>query len=299
MNWEGINEFVAVYENGSFTKASVQLNCSTAQVSRQISTLEQRLGSKLFYRTTRKVSATEAGQIFYSHCRQILDALDDAERALTDLQASPRGKLKITAPVAYGESHIVPLLNHFMLEYPELELECRLTNQTLDLVEEGFDLAIRLGRLSDSSMIARRLSSRRLYTCASPEYLARFGEPHTLSELSHHHCLQGTLDYWRFNTQGQERSLRIQGRIRCNSGHALLDAALKGLGIIQLPDYYVADALKQGDLVSLLEQHRCDDEGIWALYPNNRLLSPKVQQLLDYLLEHLPAAGSTQAKSKM
>ena len=287
MQWEGVNEFVAVYEGSSFTKAARQLNCSTAQVSRQISQLEQRLGSKLFYRTTRKVSATEAGQIFYQHCRRILDALDDAERALTDLQASPRGRLKITAPVSYGESHIMPLVNRFMAQYPELELDCQLTNQALDLVEEGFDLAIRLGRLQDSSMIAHRLSSRRLYVCASPDYLTRFGEPHTLSELNHHSCLQGTLDYWRFNSAGQERNLRIRGRIRCNSGHALLDAALKGLGIVQLPDYYVAQALNRGDLVSLLEAHRCEDEGIWALYPQNRLLSPKVRLLLEFLQQQL------------
>lgn len=287
MNWEGINEFVAVYESESFTQASRQLGCSTAQVSRQVGHLEKRLGSKLFYRTTRKVSATEAGQIFYQHCRQILDALDDAERALTDLQASPRGKLKITAPVAYGESHITPLLNNFMQQHPDLELQCHLTNQTLDLVTEGYDLAIRLGRLGDSSMIARRLSSRRLYVCASPEYLNRHGEPHTLSELNHHSCLQGTLDYWRFRSQGQERNLRIHGRIRCNSGHALLDAALKGLGIVQLPDYYVDEALNKGQLVSLLNPFQGEDEGIWALYPQNRLLSPKVRLLVDYLVNSL------------
>lgn len=287
MNWEGINEFVAVYESESFTQASRQLDCSTAQVSRQVSQLEKRLGSKLFYRTTRKVSATEAGQIFYQHCRQILDALDNAERTLTDLQASPRGKLKITAPVAYGESHIVPLLNNFMLRHPDLELQCHLTNQTLDLVTEGYDLAIRLGRLGDSSMIARRLSRRRLYVCASPDYLARYGEPHTLSELNHHSCLQGTLDYWRFRSQGQERNLRIHGRIRCNSGHALLDAALKGLGIVQLPDYYVDEALNKGQLISLLNPFQGEDEGIWALYPQNRLLSPKVRLLVDYLIDSL------------
>lgn len=287
MNWEGVNEFVAVYETGSFTAAGKQLSCSTAQVSRLVNALENRLGSKLFYRTTRKVSTTEAGQIYYQHCRQILDALQDAERALTDLQASPRGKLKITAPVAYGESHITPLLNNFILRYPDLELECHLTNLTLDLVDEGIDLAIRLGRLGDSSMIARQLSTRKLYVCASPSYLAGKGEPHTLSELSHHNCLRGTLDYWRFKSQGQERNLRIHGRMRCNSGHALLDAALKGLGIVQLPDYYVGEALKNGSLINLLKPFQCEDEGIWALYPQNRLVSPKVRLLVDYLKKEL------------
>lgn len=287
MQWQGVNEFVAVYETNSFTSAGKQLNCSTAQISRQVNALENRLGSKLLYRTTRKVSATEAGKIYYQHCRQILDALQDAEQALTDLQTSPKGKLKVTAPVAYGESHITPLLNNFVLKYPDLELECQLTNQTVDLIDEGFDLAIRLGRLNDSSMIARKLSSRRLHVCATPSYLARKGEPHTLSELSHHSCLRGTLDYWRFKSKGLERNLRIEGKIRCNSGHALLDAALKGLGIVQLPDYYVDKALNTGQLVSLLTPFQCEDEGIWALYPQNRLLSPKVRLLVDYLKKEL------------
>lgn len=286
-NWEGVTEFVAVAEKQSFTAASRQLGISTAQVSRQVSALESRLATKLFYRTTRKVSVTEAGQIYYQHCRQVLDGLEDAERALTDLQSTPRGKLKITAPTTYGGSKIAPLLNDFIAEYPELEVQCRLTNQKVDLVDAGFDLAIRLGKLDDSSMMAKRLASRRLFVCASHAYLSTFGEPHLLSELEHHNCLQGTLEYWRFQENGQERNIKINGNLSCNSGQALLDAALKGLGIVQLPDYYVQEYIKRGKLIVLLQNYQPADEGIWALYPHNRHLSPKVRLLVDYLSEHL------------
>lgn len=286
-NWEGVTEFVAVAEAGSFTAASKRLGISTAQVSRQISALENRLATKLFYRTTRKVSVTDAGQIYYQHCRQVLDGLEEAERALGHLQTSPRGKLKVTAPTTFGENKVVPLLNDFIAQYPELEVECRLTNQKVDLVDAGFDLAIRLGRLEDSSMIAKRLGARRQFVCASHAYLSVHGEPHLLSELDHHNCLKGTLAYWRFQEKGQEKNIRINGNFSCNSGKALLDAALKGLGIVQLPDYYVRQHIERGQLIPLLQNFQPSDEGIWALYPHNRHLSPKVRLLVDHLSKHL------------
>lgn len=285
--WEGVSEFVAVAEMESFTGAAKRLGISTAQVSRQISALETRLSTKLFYRTTRKVSVTEAGQIYYQHCRQVLDGLEEAERTITNLQLAPRGKLRLTAPVTYGEKTIAPLVNDFVLRYPELEVQMRLTNQKLDLVAEGYDLAVRLGKLEDSSMMARRLASRTQYVCASPDYLSTYGVPHTLSELDQHNCLQGNLDYWRFQEQGKARNIRVKGNIRCDSGWALLDAALKGIGIVQLPDYYVQPALASGELISLLEHYQEPDDGIWALYPHNRHLSPKVRMLLDFLSEAL------------
>ncbi len=285
--WEGVNEFVAVAEAESFTRAARRLSVSTAQVSRQVSALEARLATRLFYRTTRRVSVTEAGEIFYQHCRQVLDALDEAERSITNMQLSPKGKLRLTAPVTYGEKMIAPLVNEFVVRYPELEVEMNLTNQKLDLVGEGYDLAVRLGKLDDSSMMARRLTSRTLYVCASPQYLSVHGTPHSLSELEQHNCLQGNLDFWRFQEQGKARNVRVTGNIRCDSGRALLDAALRGIGIVQLPDYYVQSALDSGQLIPLLTHYREDDDGIWAVYPHNRHLSPKVRMLLDFLVESL------------
>ncbi|ABV38836.1 Carbonate dehydratase [Shewanella sediminis HAW-EB3] len=286
-NWEGVSEFVAVAEAESFTKAAKRLGISTAQVSRQVSALETRMATKLFHRTTRKVSVTEVGRIYYQHCRQVLDGLEEAERAITNLQSTPRGLLKITAPVTYGERTLAPLVNDFIAKYPELEVKVSLTNQKVDLIDEGYDLAIRLGQLEDSSMMAKRLGSRTQYVCASPGYVSTFGIPHSLSELEQHNCLLGTLDYWRFQENGKTRNVRVKGNLSCNSGHALVDAAIKGIGIIQLPDYYVLPYLEDGQLIPLLEQNRQPDEGIWALYPHNRHLSPKVRMLLDYLSEAL------------
>ncbi|QCO55579.1 LysR family transcriptional regulator [Pseudorhodobacter turbinis] len=282
-NWEGVSEFVAVAEAESFTAAAKRLGISTAQVSRQIGALEARLAVKLFYRTTRKVTITDTGQIYYNHCRQVLDGLAEAERAISDLHQTPKGRLNLTAPVTYGENKIAPLVNDFILRYPDLEVNLTLSNQRLDLVAESYDLAIRLGELEDSTMMAKRLASRSHYVCASPNYLAAHGVPHTLSELDQHNCLQGTLDYWRFQEEGKSRHIRVKGNLRCNSGWALVDAALKGAGIIHLPDYYVHVHLDAGRLVPILNQFRAPDDGIWAIYPHNRHLSPNVRLLLDHL----------------
>lgn len=287
MQWEGIREFVYVAESGSFTQASKKMVISTAQVSRQISALEKRLNIKLFYRTTRKVSLTEEGHIFYQHCRGVLDALDAAEQAITNLQSKPQGKIKLTAPVTYGEQQILPLVNNFMELYGDVEVAANLTNQQVDLIEEGYDLAIRLGKLSDSSLIAKKLGTRTHYVCASPAYLEKYGVPHSLSELNQHSCLLGTLDYWHFKDAGRDKSIRVSGRLRYNSGYALVDAALKGLGIVQLPNYYIKQHLTQGNLVTLLDNFRAPDDGIWAVYPQNRHLSPKIRLLVDYLAAHL------------
>lgn len=281
--WEGVSEFVAVAETSSFTAAGQRLGISTAQVSRQIGALEARLAVKLFYRTTRKVTITEAGQIYFNHCRQVLDGLAEAERALSDLNQTPKGRLNLTAPVTYGESRIAPLVNDFIVLYPELEVNLTLSNQIVDLVAESYDLAIRLGELEDSTMMARRLASRTHYVCASPGYLAVHGAPRNPSELEQRNCLQGTVGYWRFQERGKTRHIRVNGNLRCNSGWSLVDAARKGIGIVQLPDYYVQAELQAGRLVSVLDVYRAPDDGIWAIYPQNRHLSPKVRLLLDYL----------------
>ncbi|MGF1699240.1 LysR substrate-binding domain-containing protein [Photobacterium makurazakiensis] len=289
--WEGVSEFVAVAESESFTMASKQLGISTAQVSRQVSALENRLNTKLFYRTTRKVSLTEEGGIYYRHCRQLQDGLEEAERAISDRRGAPQGSVKLTAPVTYGEQYVMPLVADFMLQYPEIEVMMDLTNRQIDLVEGGFDLAIRLGKLSSSSMMAKKLTARTQYTCAAPAYLEKYGIPHSLSELRHHNCLVGNHDHWRFQEADKERSVRVSGNLRCNSGFALRDAALKGIGLVQLPDYYIADDLASGELVPVLDNFQEADEGIWALYPHNRHLSPKVRLLVDFLASSLSSRG--------
>ena len=287
MRWEGISEFVCVAEYESFTRAARTLGISTAQVSRQISALEKRLNIKLLYRTTRKVSLTEEGRVFYQHCRSVLDGLDAAEQAVSNLQSKPQGRIKLTAPVTYGEQQLLPLINDFMMQYRDIEVTAFLSNQQIDLIEGGYDLAIRIGKLRDSTMMAKKLSLRTNFVCATPAYLHQYGVPRTLDDLSQHNCLLGTRDYWHFVEKGTEKNLRVSGSIQYNSGYSLVDAALKGLGIVQLPDYYVQKYLASGALVSLLDDYREPEESIWAIYPHNRHLSPKIRLLVDYLAEHL------------
>ncbi|MCH1918973.1 LysR family transcriptional regulator [Shewanella sp. A3A] len=287
MKWQGLDEFVHVAEAMSFTQAAKKMQVSTAQVSRQVTLLEERLNVKLLYRTTRKVSLTEEGNIYYQHCRNILNHLEEAELLITNRQSDPKGKIKLTAPVTYGEHKVLPLINDFVCLYPEIEISAYVTNQQVNLVEEGYDLAIRLGSLSDSSLIAKKLSSRSLYVCASPAYIAKHGKPNVIADLTAHNCLVGTVDNWHFNDHGVLKHYRVSGRLHYNSGFALADAALKSQGIVQLPDYYVQQHLDDGTLIELLEEYRLDDEGIWALYPYNRQLSPRIRLLVDYLAEHL------------
>jgi DNA-binding transcriptional LysR family regulator len=281
--WEGIDEFVAVAECNQFTAAAERLGLSSSQVSRQIARLEERLQTRLFYRSTRRVALTEAGNTFLQHCQRLQDAREEALRAMGDLSSEPKGLLRMTCAVAYGERFIAPLVSDFMIQHPQLRVDIELSNRTLDLLHEGLDLAIRLGRLQDSRLVASRLAPRQMYLCAAPAYLERYGRPHSLSELARHNCLVGSTDLWNFQAGDRDTSVRIKGNWRCNSGQAVLEAALRGMGLCQLPDYYVLEHLRSGALVSLLENQQPPDTAVWALYPQQRHLSPKVRQLVDFL----------------
>ena len=286
---DGVTEFVSVVETESFTAAAKSLDVSVAHISRHVNQLEERLGAKLLYRTTRKLRLTEVGEVYYHYARKVLDDLQEAERAVMEIEGRALGKIRITTPVYYGEYFVAPLINDFLLDYPQLELELNLTNETIDLVEEGYDLAIRLGTLDSSTMICRKLAHRTQYLCASPAYLAAHGIPQKPADLASHRCLGSILDHWRFVENGKLRNRRVGFAWSCNSGLVARDAALKGLGIVQLPDYYVQEELKQGLLVSLLEEYRLPDDGIWVVYPHNRHLSPKVKLLVDFLVKKLGA----------
>lgn len=292
--WEGFDAFVSVADSGHFSTAATRLGVSTSHVSRQIARLEERLQTRLLNRSTRQVSLTEAGQIFLQHCRHLLDARDEAIQAVNDLSGEPKGHLRLTCAVAYGEDFIMPLINDFLQQHPKLQIDMQLTNQTLDLLHGSFDLAIRLGRLQDSRLVATRLAPRTMYLCAAPAYLEKHGAPHSLSELSRHNCLIGSSDLWSFDQNGKETPIRIQGNLRCNSGRAVLDAALRGLGLCQLPDYYVRQLLSDGRLHALLPQHQPPHTAVWALYPQKRHLSPKVRLLIEHLRHGLAARNEYQ-----
>ena len=294
--WDGLDEFVAVAECGQFAAAGKRLGLSTSQVSRQVARLEERLQTRLFYRSTRRVALTEAGQTFLLHCRRLQDAREEALRAVGDLAGEPKGLLRMTCAVAYGERFIVPLVNQFMSRHSQLRVDIELDNRPLDLLQEGLDLAIRLGRLQDSRLVVMRLAPWVMYLCAAPTYLQRAGQPANLSALSEHNCLIGSSDLWHFQEQGREVQVRVAGNWRCNSGQAVLDAALHGVGLCQLPDYYVQTHLRSGALVSLLEHLRPPNTAVWALYPQQRHLSPKVRLLVEHLREGLSAQASRSAQ---
>jgi len=282
-SWAGIDEFVAVAQTRHFGMAAQRLKCSASQVSREIASLEDRLGLQLFYRTTRHVSLTEVGERFLVTCRRLFDEREEAIAALIDDGEQLRGNLRLTCSVAYGERFVVPIVNRMMSDNLLLNVEVLLTDDVLDLVEQGIDLAIRFGKLRDSRLVATRLASRTRLLCASPAYVAQNGIPQNLEDLARHECLRGVTDTWTFKRDGHPHLHRPQGRFRCNSGFAALQAALSGLGLCRLPDFYVLTHLERGELVELLPEHRPEDEGVWAVYPDRRHLPTKVTLLLEGL----------------
>ena len=283
--WESIEAFERVVRLGSFTRAADDLGVSRSHVSRQINALENRLDAQLLLRTTRKVSTTDVGQAFNMQCRQVLDNLDEAERAVLDLQANPRGILRVTVAGAFGEDFIAPAALDFMAEYRDLIVELNFSNRLIDLISEGYDVAIRAGTLKDSSLIARRISTRKLLTCASPEYLLRNGTPSSIHSLTNHNCLLGTLDSWRFRENGRNQDLRVSGNWRSNNGRSLLRAARAGLGLVQLPSFYLDQDIIDGALLPVLEDYNPTDTGVWAVYPHNRHLSAKVRLFVNFLAD--------------
>jgi DNA-binding transcriptional LysR family regulator len=288
--WQGLEEFVAVADCGGFNPAARRLGVSASHVSRQIQALEARLQTRLFHRSTRIVRLTEAGQAFLHHCRQLQDGYDEALRSVMDLDQTPAGPLRITCAVVYGERFVVPVLNALLSEYPRLRISLDLDNAPRDLVGEGFDLAVRLGGqggFADARLVASRLAPRRLFLCAAPAYLARSGAPASLAELAQHNCLVGSSDLWAFVQDGRETSLRVRGNWRCNSGQAVLDAALHGLGLCQLPDYYVQPHLRSGALVALLPALQVQDHAVWALCPPRRQHSAKIRLVIERLRSYL------------
>ena len=284
-HWDRIEAFVEVVRRGSFAHAARHLGVSSSHVSRLVARLETQLGTQLLYRTTRRLTLTDAGQVYFEHCGQLFDGFQEALAAISDFQQSPTGVLKLTCATTFGERFIAPLVNDFLDRHPQLSVQLDFTNRRVDIVDEGFDVAIRTGALPDSSLIARKLCARREYVVGSAGYFQRHARPHTLGELGRHNCLRGSASQWSFDVDGQHRHLKVQGNWQGNSGVALLDAARKGLGLVQLPDYYVEADLESGALVSVLDQYACTHTAVWVVYPRHRHLSPKVRQFVDFLVE--------------
>ncbi|PKO50065.1 MAG: LysR family transcriptional regulator, partial [Betaproteobacteria bacterium HGW-Betaproteobacteria-21] len=264
------------------------LRVSKAAVSRSVIELETRLGARLLQRTTRRLSLTEAGRAYYGHCKQILAELDEADRAVGMVTGHPIGRLRVNAPFSFGILHLAPLWGPFMEQYPEVDLEVTLSDRLVDVVEEGFDVVIRISSLQDSTLVYRRLASTRILLCASPEYLARHGTPATVEEIARHpviaysYAAQG--DVWRFTTADGVREVQTRPRMRTNNGDTCRAVALAHQGLVLQPDFLVGADLAQGRLVEVLPECRGPEIGVYAVYPSRKHLSVKIRALVDFLV---------------
>ena len=278
--------FSKVVEAGSFSAAAKALGQTRAAVSKQIASLEARIGAQLLNRTTRRMHLTEVGNEFYTRCARIAREAEEAERAVASMQGAARGLLRISTPVTFGRRYIAPLVGQFLDRYPEITIDLRLDDELSNIVREGFDVAIRIAALADSTLIARRLVPSHHIVCASPEYFAQRGQPKAPEDLRSHNCLLysnlQTPRLWRFSDR---ETVRVHGNFSVNHGESLRQAALDGLGVAYMPTFLVGPDISEGRLVSVLEDRVESNQKVYAVYPRNQNLAPKVRAFIDFLVE--------------
>lgn len=288
--WEGFEELVEVVNCGSFSGAAKVLGVSKGHVSQQISRLEDRLETRLLHRTTRKVTLTETGAIYYEQCRQVVEDLEAAERDITQLQSEVKGRLRISAPHLIGEVLLVPAIAQFMKTNPALEIELALSSRKVDLIEERFDVAVQVGSRKDINVVNRDLASTGFHVVASPEYLSRHPAPSKPTDLKQHQCLlfvdSGQTKPWRFSSKKGNIKVSVKSQWRSNSGHAIRAAVEQGLGLAYLPDYYLVDDLIDGKLVTVLNDWQAVDRNIVAIYQHKRHLSAKIRLFTEFLQDY-------------
>jgi DNA-binding transcriptional LysR family regulator len=287
---DGMRLFVRVAEQGSFAAVAQQMGAARSVVTRRIAALETRLGAKLIARSTRRLSLTSAGAIYLERCREILDMVEAAATGLDAERQTPRGAIRISVPLSFGQRYLAPLLLEFSRRYPDIALNMDFTDRRANLIEEGVDLAIRVTDRLGQQEVARRLSSTRLVVVASPAYLDQYGIPKRPADLLSHECLAYTLSAsasWLFTVDGKPQSIPVHGRIQANNGDVLLQAAIGGLGIACEPTFIAADALASGQLKEILTDYPIPDIGIYAVLPGNRHIPFRVRALIDFLIERL------------
>lgn len=281
--------FLRVVDKGGFSAAAEEFGISATMVGKHVRALEERLGGRLLNRTTRSQSLTELGRTYYERCRQVIADVEAIENTASEMRAAPRGTLRINAPVSFGSMQLAPALADFLAQYPEVQVDLTLNDRVVDLAEEGFELVIRVGALSDSGLVARKLASYRIVACASPDYLARHGRPKTPRDLQDHNCL--TFHYgarshlWPFEGPSGRQSIAIRGNLKINNGDALRMAALQGVGIIWQPEALVAGDLAAGRLVRLLQRYESPPRPMHILYLPDRRLSPKLRSFIEFAVE--------------
>ncbi len=289
-----IQMFVHVVEAGSISGAAERLKVAKSAVSRRLAELESRLGAQLLHRTTRRLNLTDSGRAFLEQAQRILADLDEAETAVSQAHGALKGRLRVALPLSFGLLHLTPLIEAFMTLHPEVVFDLDFNDRQIDLMQEGFDLAIRIANLPDSSFIARRLLPIRHLLCASPAYLAKHGTPTSAQHLQQHVCLaysiQATPGLWQYRApDGVNGSVLVPAKLKTNNGDFLLQAALAGHGLILHPTFYLRDALERGALVPLLTDHAWPELNAYAVYPPTRHLSSRVRALVDFLAQRLGA----------
>jgi DNA-binding transcriptional LysR family regulator len=288
---EEMRNFVRIVEAGSLTRAAEQMNTVKSAVSKKLTDLEKRLGTSLIARTTRKQSLTDAGRDYYRHCVRILDDIHEVESSLSDEQTALSGRIRMTAPITFGLMHLGPALQAFNQLHPHIIFDIDFNDRQQDLVAEGFDLAIRISNLKDSSLMARKLGTTRLVLCGSPDYFARNGTPKKAEDLLHGHVklhYSNVSASWQMRgNQGHTLSINLPAVLTANNGQFLHDAAVAGKGLILSPDFICAQALRSGQLISVLDKVLIQNEiGVYAVYPQTRYLSRRVRMLFDYLKDY-------------
>lgn len=283
--------FVAVLELGSFAAAAARLGVSSGQASKLVSKLERQLGVQLVKRSTRALSPTDVGRTYYEQVKTLLDAFDALDVRVRESAGTPSGRLKISAPVTFGSAVLSRVLVAFARRYPLIELDVSFSDRPVSIVDEGFDIAVRIGNLSDSSLIARRLGGIAVRLAASPGYLQQYGTPQHWRAISDHQCITDTnfRDPWNWpfvSEAGETETVPVRGRLRFANTEACLQAALAGLGIARLPDFIAAPALQRGDIVPVLARYDVPPLGLFALYPAARHLAQRTRLLVDFLADH-------------
>ena len=282
--------FARVIESSSFSTAARDLGVSKSLVSKEVSRLEDRLGVRLLNRTTRRFSLTEAGAAFYEGCQRVLNEAEAAKDAVSHLASAPRGQLKVNAPMSFGIMHLGPLLPDFLERFPELDVQMVLNDRLVDLIDEGFDVGVRITRMLDSSLIARKLAPNRLIACAAPSYLEKHGTPRHPEELKRHNCLgysySKTPGIWHFRSDSTRHKISVSGRFTANNGDVIQAALRAGLGVAIQPSFIAGDDLRSGRLVRLFQAYEVGEgSAVHAVFPANRNLSPKVRVFVDFLVE--------------
>ena len=283
--------FVKVVETRSFSAAARQLGSSKSLVSKRVSNLEHSLGVRLLTRSTRSMSLTESGTAYYEQCARIAQAIEAAEQTVTRLQAQPRGILKVTTPVVFGGLYMARVMKSFRERFPDVEIELNASDRVADLVEEGYDLAIRLTEEPSPSVVARKLAPLRWVSCAAPAYLQQHGVPQTPQDLLRHECLvyygPGGQAGWRYRIDGKLTTLPVTGHYRVNTSEVMVQMALAGMGIALAPTYVLAPYLKSGGLVEVLpDSIAYPDKSLWVTWLPNRYMQPKVRAFIDHLFEY-------------